>query len=360
VKLREHVANAGPSLADILLKGAKVQPSVPSYNVTDPPEVDFAPLELMDVDEFPEPEPFVEESLPIDPVDIHRDQSGIGNESHDLLRLVEEDRLLSAGLPDMRTKVLNPNRPGDVIDLTRETDIFARPPPTPVADRSGGVAKDMSSPSPEINVSIPTKGPARSKVKFDDRLQFKSVSSERGKEIESFPPRRLSANGGNDRRNAKTRAKIRQLQEQITHGEEGRTKAQQHRWSKEPGMSDIINVLDSLHNAIIDNIANKSLEVRSDIRAARDALLDDAASDLFCLREESVAHLNNLFAVETEYANFSRSLSNGYEGALTTNRNICELVRQTIGGHDRDSISKKMPRSVFKSRLPQSFVKWAQ
>lgn len=76
--------------------------------------------------------------------------------------------------------------------------------------------------------------------------------------------------------------------------------------------------------------------------------------------EISDAHLNNLFAIETEYANFSRSLAHGYEGALGTNRNICDFIRQAVGSHDRDSISKKMPRSIFKSRLPQSVAKWAQ
>ncbi|KLO18523.1 hypothetical protein SCHPADRAFT_899547 [Schizopora paradoxa] len=71
----------------------------------------------------------------------------------------------------------------------------------------------------------------------------------------------------------------------------------------------------------------------------------------------SIAHLNNLFAIETEYANFSRNLANGYESALGTNRNICDFIQQAVGIHDHGSISKKMN---FKPRLPKSFAKWTQ
>ncbi|KAH8117512.1 hypothetical protein DFH11DRAFT_1575467, partial [Phellopilus nigrolimitatus] len=95
---------------------------------------------------------------------------------------------------------------------------------------------------------------------------------------------------------------------------------------------------------IVSNIANKSRGIRSDIRAARN-LLNEAAADLHEMREGKCANIN-------------RELDTGYGLLADANKDIYNFIRQTIGTHDRSSLSKKLPQTLSIPALPQTFQKF--
>ncbi|KLO04447.1 hypothetical protein SCHPADRAFT_947687 [Schizopora paradoxa] len=219
-------ANPGPSLADILLKGAMVQSDTASL-----PEIDLAPI---DVDEVPEPETMVEEQMVVVPEVPDHDQAGSARRH----RKIEEPHTTNDNAPidevlHAVTDEIQIDRMNEAIDLTRASESVTRPPLTPITDR---VAGPPLASSPDIQDNTFAQGLARSKVKFDDRLQFKSASSEWGAFTKNIPL------ADTKRKNERTRAKPKQLQHiERMPREERSAAAQQHRWEKEPGMMDIIN-----------------------------------------------------------------------------------------------------------------------
>lgn len=69
----------------------------------------------------------------------------------------------------------------------------------------------------------------------------------------------------------------------------------------------------------------------------------------------SIGHYNDLISLETDYANASRKLVNSYEAVENVNREICTFVQQSIKAHDRKTISKNLPQSLFVAGLPSLF-----
>ena len=67
--------------------------------------------------------------------------------------------------------------------------------------------------------------------------------------------------------------------------------------------------------------------------------------------------MNNLFALETEYASIQRKVINGFELVSDVNSDICKFLKQTISAHDQGSITKIMPQSLFDTAIPDIFLK---
>lgn len=124
---------------------------------------------------------------------------------------------------------------------------------------------------------------------------------------------------------------------------------------------------------IVQNIASKSQVVRSDVRLARESLVQDAVAELNGMREErlaveylfiydlmkdmsSVGHLNNLFELETKYANASRKLMTNYTILSDANKEACTIVQQAINDQGRKSLTNVLERPAFASSLPSSFL----
>ncbi|KAI0957280.1 hypothetical protein AcW1_005724 [Taiwanofungus camphoratus] len=116
--------------------------------------------------------------------------------------------------------------------------------------------------------------------------------------------------------------------------------------SKPPVMQDIVDVLEQIHQAIFLKISSKFEGVRDDIRTGRDALLAEATADLSQMRAESVTQFNQLIDLEAEYAKSGRAVANGLEDALKVNQYLCGELTKIIEGHDRHTMSKKMPACI--------------
>ncbi|EJD05940.1 uncharacterized protein FOMMEDRAFT_166245 [Fomitiporia mediterranea MF3/22] len=187
------------------------------------------------------------------------------------------------------------------------------------------------------------------RVKFDERLRYKLD-----------PLENPSARGP-----TASRVTLPGKKPRVTNGKPASrngnavtSRESQENQPKEPGMAEIINVLDRIQNVIVSNISNKSRAVRSDIRAARDRILQEAATDLQEMREESIGHYNNLLVLENEYANIGRKLNAGFDALTNVNSDICQFIQQSINAHNRGSLLRKMPQSLFGSALPQSFLQF--
>ncbi|KAL5533039.1 hypothetical protein ACEPAF_4815 [Sanghuangporus sanghuang] len=202
-------------------------------------------------------------------------------------------------------------------------------------------------------IEVPTlrEIPSRHKVKFEEKPRYKSAP------VESLPVQETEKKLFMGTKERKHRHPESESGSRVGSTRGGK-KGQEEKRKKDPGMQEIIKVLDAIQNVIISNIESKSRVVRSDIRVARDRLIHEAVADLHEMREESVSHYNNLLALENEYANINRKLNTGFESLENVNTEICKFVRQNLSAHDRGSLPKKMARSLFASALPGSFQKF--
>ncbi|TFK54143.1 hypothetical protein OE88DRAFT_1642744 [Heliocybe sulcata] len=114
---------------------------------------------------------------------------------------------------------------------------------------------------------------------------------------------------------------------------------------REPGMEAIVEV-------IVQKISSKVEGVRSEVRVGRKMLLQDAAADLQAMRNESVLHFNRLIDLESEYAGYAHKMVGKWEEMLEVNEGIQGQLRRTIQDHDRRSLVKKMPKTLFVKGLP--------
>ncbi|KAI0751808.1 hypothetical protein C8Q80DRAFT_599396 [Daedaleopsis nitida] len=117
-------------------------------------------------------------------------------------------------------------------------------------------------------------------------------------------------------------------------------------YSGDPHMQRIVEVLDQIHQVVVQSIANKFEGVRHEAREGRRELLQRAAEDLRDMHAQSIDHFNGLVALEFEYAAAGRALINGTEDWTKVNRDVCRELATAIEVHDRSMLSKKMPAAL--------------
>jgi hypothetical protein len=71
--------------------------------------------------------------------------------------------------------------------------------------------------------------------------------------------------------------------------------------------------------------------------------------------KRSAGHFNELVDLEKEYAACGRTIVNGLEDILRINEGIGQRLRQTMEDHDRQTLSKKFPNTLFSSPLSAMF-----
>ena len=72
----------------------------------------------------------------------------------------------------------------------------------------------------------------------------------------------------------------------------------------------------------------------------------------------SIRHYNDLVDMEEEYATFCRNLNQGFEELAKTDHVVNVSVKNIIGTHDRRSLSKKLPLTLFSPTFPASLSKF--
>ncbi|KAF7970740.1 hypothetical protein HWV62_23136 [Athelia sp. TMB] len=110
-------------------------------------------------------------------------------------------------------------------------------------------------------------------------------------------------------------------------------------------MRDIEEVLLEIHKAMVTKLEKKFEGVKRDVRIARDRILQQAAADF-------VAHYDALVDLQKDYAEHCRKTTQGWEDLEKINQQICQQIDQAIEDHDRNTLSKKFPKSIFSGPIP--------
>jgi len=130
--------------------------------------------------------------------------------------------------------------------------------------------------------------------------------------------------------------------------------------SRPPGIEDIADVLNQINEAILQQLSGRLEGVSRNVRSGRSSLLAEAVTDLENMRSASVRKFNSLIKLEEEYATFGRNIKSGLADLVKTNQAATEDIRKVIEGHDRGSLIKHMPKSLFNGPFPQSILSFKE
>ncbi|KAF7350466.1 hypothetical protein MVEN_01352100 [Mycena venus] len=124
-----------------------------------------------------------------------------------------------------------------------------------------------------------------------------------------------------------------------------------HKRSCSP-MQNIIEVLNEIQEVVLEKITQRFDHVRNDVRIGRDSILCGAAANLESMCAESEGHFNTLVDLEEEYAAYHRKIILGIDDMQKSAEVMSNTLGQIIQHHDRRSLSKKLPTTLF--TLPPS------
>ncbi|KAJ6499711.1 hypothetical protein C8R47DRAFT_296876 [Mycena vitilis] len=110
----------------------------------------------------------------------------------------------------------------------------------------------------------------------------------------------------------------------------------------------IVEVLSEIQEVIVENISQRFDHVRKDVRIGRDSILRGAAASLEGMCVESEGHFNNLVDLQEEYAAYHRKIILGIVDMQESAEVMSNTLGQIIQHHDRHSLSKKLPTTMFK------------
>uniref|UniRef100_A0A0W0FU73 Uncharacterized protein n=1 Tax=Moniliophthora roreri TaxID=221103 RepID=A0A0W0FU73_MONRR len=115
---------------------------------------------------------------------------------------------------------------------------------------------------------------------------------------------------------------------------------------------DIVEVLNLLLQVLVDKITKRIESVGTEVRIGRDNILREAAVEVENMASESVACFNALVELESEYSSYRREVMERLEDAHRINTSIVERLGEIVEHHDRNSASKRFPKSL--PALPSS------
>ena len=125
---------------------------------------------------------------------------------------------------------------------------------------------------------------------------------------------------------------------------------------------------------MIEKLANNVGACRSSVDAAREELLEVAAtdltrmktarcddSDLICITPAtdycySSERFNTLIALESDFASYARQLTHSLEGTVNANVRMCGTLKKMIQTHNSGA-GGKLPKAAFASNVPRSISK---
>ncbi|KAF7349256.1 hypothetical protein MSAN_01715100 [Mycena sanguinolenta] len=120
-------------------------------------------------------------------------------------------------------------------------------------------------------------------------------------------------------------------------------------------MQEIIEKIQEIGAVIVENITHRFDHVRKDVRIGRDTILRGATANLEVMCAESESHFNVLVDLEEEYAAFHRKIISGMDNMQKNAELFSDTLGDVVQHHDRRSLSKKMPASLF--TLPSTLRK---
>ncbi|KAL1748139.1 hypothetical protein HDZ31DRAFT_30504 [Schizophyllum fasciatum] len=119
------------------------------------------------------------------------------------------------------------------------------------------------------------------------------------------------------------------------------------------GIEDIIEVLNDIHEVIIDKVSGRFVAVKKEVRVGRHSILIDAANDFRVMNRESLEHYETVFSLQEEYANHCRNIVDAWAALHQAGRDLTKSIVEVVQRHDRGSLVMKFPTSLVPS-LPES------
>ncbi|KAJ6631135.1 hypothetical protein B0H10DRAFT_2207515 [Mycena sp. CBHHK59/15] len=120
----------------------------------------------------------------------------------------------------------------------------------------------------------------------------------------------------------------------------------EHKRSDSP-MQGILEILNEIQEVVVDKISRRFEHVRHDVRVGRDNILRGAAANLETMCAQSEGHFNTLVDLEEEYATYHRKVTLGVEEMQRSSELMSNALGQIIQHHDRRTLSKKLPTTLF-------------
>ncbi|KAK2460554.1 hypothetical protein APHAL10511_007024 [Amanita phalloides] len=120
-----------------------------------------------------------------------------------------------------------------------------------------------------------------------------------------------------------------------------------HRKSDTEVIPKIIEVVDRLHEVVVNNISKKFNNVKKDIRVAQLNILEGAKEDLQEMQKDSALYYNKMVDLANEYANHERKMIHAIGQLVRLEEDMVEGVTDVIHQHDKLSLSSKFPRTLL-------------
>ncbi|KAL1755327.1 hypothetical protein FB107DRAFT_290918 [Schizophyllum commune] len=118
------------------------------------------------------------------------------------------------------------------------------------------------------------------------------------------------------------------------------------------GIEDIIEVLNDIHEVIIDKVSGRFVNVKKDVRLGRYAMLKDAADDFRAMQQESREHYDAIFGLQEEYADHCRTMVDSWGGLHQAGRDLTKGIAGVVQRHDRGSLVVEFPTSLVPALPP--------
>ncbi|KAF5386638.1 hypothetical protein D9615_001833 [Tricholomella constricta] len=104
---------------------------------------------------------------------------------------------------------------------------------------------------------------------------------------------------------------------------------------------------------ITQNTSRRFDKVSKDLRAGQMSILHQTAEELQEMYNESLHHFyDDFISLESAYAAHHRDINAGLENASKVDQELSDLLAGTIQEHNRKSLSRKFPNTLFTSPLP--------
>lgn len=116
----------------------------------------------------------------------------------------------------------------------------------------------------------------------------------------------------------------------------------------------IIDVLNQIHETIMDNIVDKFGGVRRDIYATQTRILEGTCDDFLTMRAKSIEHYDQLVDLANEYAMHRLGITDALSSLLDAELDVIDGIGGIIHYHDRLSLSSRFP-DIVSPTIPDSF-----
>ncbi|KAJ8517544.1 hypothetical protein ONZ45_g5281 [Pleurotus djamor] len=107
------------------------------------------------------------------------------------------------------------------------------------------------------------------------------------------------------------------------------------------------DAMEAIVNVVVRRVCERFDGVTKEVREGRDLILHEASADLERMRIESVIHFNNVVGLEEEYCASRLNITARLEEVRKAGDRVEGRVREIIREHDRQSLTKKFPASLF-------------